>query len=104
MKLTPQQVIKEIKAIRVEQDELNGKIQQLLESETVIVRMPIVAELVTAGRRGKEVRHWLGECLAEMREAFPNIAGDHPYPHADNPENTNISPTADTAKSPESKG
>lgn len=55
--------------------------------------------LMEAWKRGKEVRHWLGETLGNIRKHRPGPDLQHPYPEADKPKSAAIAPTADTGKS-----
>lgn len=81
--------IAEIKSIRVAQQEINDRINDLC------LQRPVYgAELTLAKRKGQEVRHWLGESLGIIRDHRPDL--EHPYPNADKPENNAIAPTADT--------
>ena len=80
--------IKAIKDIRVEQQKINDRIRKLTQS-----RPAFGAEATLALRAGQTVRHWLGESLGVIRENGAEI--DHPYPEADNPDSTEISPPAD---------
>lgn len=80
--------IREIKEIRVEQQKLNDRIDNLL-----LLRPTYGAELTLSKRAGQTVRHWLGESLGIIREHRPDL--QHPYPEADKPESNNIAPTSD---------
>lgn len=83
--------IEEIKKIRVEQQKLNDRVSDLqLGVCGDVANLP----LTEAWKRGKEVRHWLGETLGRIRDHRPDL--QHPYPEADNPESPGIAPTADT--------
>lgn len=87
----PDEDIAEIKEIRVAQQALNDRINDLhLGVCGDAANLP----LMEAWKRGKEVRHWLGETLGNIRDHRPDL--QHPYPDADNPESAEIAPTADT--------
>jgi len=80
--------ITEIKEIRVEQQKLIDRINDM-----ELLRPVYGAELTLAKRAGQTVRHWLGESLGVIREQRPDL--QHPYPEADKPESNAIAPTAD---------
>jgi hypothetical protein len=80
--------IAEIKEIRVAQQGINDRINDL-----AILRPVYGAELTLAKRAGQTVRHWLGESLGVIREHRVDL--QHPYPDADNSATPAIAPTAD---------
>lgn len=80
--------ISELKEIRVEQQKLIDRINDL-----ALERPVYGAELTLAKRAGQTVRHWLGESLGVIRDHRPDL--QHPYPEADKPESSAIAPTAD---------
>lgn len=86
----PDEHIREIKEIRVAQQKIVDRLHDLLLSDFTDSH----SEEVTQSRiHAKGVRHWLGESLGIIRDSNPEL--QHPYPHADNPANSLISPTAD---------
>lgn len=83
-KETVDDMIKDVKQLRVNIDK---NIQEVRDLEISVG----IAEKTLALRKLQEAKMWLGQCLAELGAATP-------YPHADNPANARVEPTADTYK------
>lgn len=84
LKEATEQDIKEVKALRVAID-ANIQVTKNLD---IVAGIP---EKVIALRKLQEAKMWLGQALAEL-------GATNPYPHADNPNNAKVSPTADVSQ------
>ena len=82
--MTNEEKIIRVKEIRVELDKIFVELSSI--ELNIISRSTALA--ITKIEEGKM---WLGKTLS-------NLGGSTPYPDADNPENTNVDPTADTGK------
>lgn len=82
--MTQEEQIKHVKQLRVSIDK---NIQEVKEFQDVKL-MSGYRELALVVTKLQEAKMWLGQVLAE-------IGATTPYPHADNPANSIVSPTAD---------
>jgi len=76
---------------------IKGWRRQIFEIETEIKNtvksQPSAREVALAYTNLQQVRHWLGEVLAELGD-------ENPYPESMNPESLVIEPTADKPTAP----